>query len=348
MKIGLFSDSHITRNMIGMEDMWHESILKSFEYMYKVFKDYGVDFVINCGDFLDKNYVNSKDLTFIMGVLNKIDIETYFLVGNHESSSEVDHIIRIANYNPLIKVVGDFYEIHKDNETFTFLPYYIDIEEFLKNHDIKDHIVLTHHDIFGSPLAGGKVSSSFGVNPGLFDDAKIVFNGHIHSRSILGKVHNIGSMFSLQFGEIDEGNINDKPKFYVYDMDNVKEFDNPYSPLYITCNVKKLDDYLYNIRHNCDEGNNVILRISYENDKDIDSIDMEEKLFDYDNVKKVLYKKIIDNSSDINIQDVIDETSKTNIDIKEVIRTIIYMDKDIEPEDKELYIDACINMLVKR
>lgn len=322
MKIGIYSDPHITKKLHIIDNKWNESILDTFNSMYKKFKDYDVDLVVCGGDFFDKPVLEAKHvflLSNIMDILSMYKFNTYFLLGNHEIESSDHNILScLSNYNK-VKVIEDLYK----EGNLLFIPYSV----YLENLDpsiFNDCVIFTHHDIYGSELAGGKVKASFGIDPNIFNKSKIVFNGHLHNRSVLGKVINVGSLFATQFGEIKEGSYSDYPSYYIYDTDkgSLETFNNKDSFAYITIPIQELNNAL-----NSYDKDKLILRVLYNSEEDIKNVNINSL-----GICNLSYKKIIN-------KDTLDETivanTTSNIDIKELLSSYIDKDETLDNDSKE-------------
>lgn len=327
MKILIYGDPHITKKIQEFQNEWNESILTTFTEMYDVALSNGVEFAICTGDFFDKDIIEAKSVPLVNNVRTIMSkLPTYLLLGNHEIDSNDNNILDALGDDKFIPVTS-----MKSVNDILFIPYTVDLDT-LNKEAFKDKVIITHHDIYGSVLAGGKVKASFGYDPNMFNDAKIVFNGHIHLRSKLGKVFNTGSLFSTQFGELDENSF-DHPMYYIYDTESgdITYYVNNNSLHYVTCDVSKVETVTSHYSNT-----NVILRVSYLNNSDVEVLSLPE------NVMKVSKRKIISNNP-IESTDIV--KNSVNIDIKDMISSYITKDNNVPEEDKSRLIGKCLDII---
>ena len=332
MKIGIYSDPHITKKIQGLDNEWRSSILETFRDMYQTFRENGVDFIICCGDFFDKSILEAKHASLLNDIVKEFgNKKTFMLLGNHEIDSNDYNILEVMSGYEQVTAVTDLMSIYG----ITFVPYNFnlkDVPEYL----IKDNVVVTHHDIYGSVLAGGKVKASFGEDPNILSEARIVFNGHIHLRSVLGNIHNVGSLFSTQFGELHEGS-KDHPCYYIYDTEsgNLQTFPNLKSIHFIAVNNTESDGKL--LEYYKELGVPISLRISYDYSKDETSYVVANSEDDFLNVS---YRK--------NIKKGLSNTEvkrSETLDIRALISSYINRDEDLSDDDKFRIIKKSLDIL---
>ena len=244
MLIGLYADPHITKSIRLIEEDYRAAILKAYDTMYKNFEALGVDKVICLGDFFDKSSLAAKDVslfTEVMKLVSSYRFSTEYLLGNHEIFDSKSHILRLVNLFPNQYCVDSYIA----GDELVYIPYSTDISQE-DPEDWRGKIVFTHHDIIGSVLAGGALQANYGISPELLKDAKRVFNGHIHIRSSVDNIFNLGSLFTMQFGEMLEGDWSDQPRYYVYntDKDLLTPFVNMHNIDFITLKPEEYEDYM--------------------------------------------------------------------------------------------------------
>lgn len=313
-KVAIFGDAHITKNMRSLQNIWEESVISSFMNMYKKFDEEEVEFVVGLGDLLDTPEIKAKHLHLLRPVFQMMNLRsyhTYLLLGNHEIESDSSNILEYLSEYENITPVTDSDIIR---EQFAFIPYNVDLKE-LDPEFMKDKYVFTHHDIYGSDLAGGKVKAFFGLDPDIFKDAKKVFNGHVHLKSKFAKnIINSGSLLVSQQGELKVG---EYPSYYILDTETeaVIEYDNKFSMIYQAINM-----------------NEVSKVIQYDEDKLVLRVDYEGEIPEnFINTAHTSWRKMI-NSIESNTTDVI---RTSNFDLKNYL--IDYIDKDPNVTDKEAY-----------
>lgn len=333
MKFGIYSDPHFNKKL-QYQEQWETSILKTFTEMYKIFVDEKVDIVVCCGDFFDKANLEARNVPIfckILGIMNDSHLPSYMLLGNHEIDS-VDHnildIVKSEYVHPITTLTV--------MSPYVMIPYNVPLEE-VDSDLIKGKVVFSHHDLYGSMLAGGKTKAAFGTRPDLLKDAQQVFNGHIHLRSTFGNVMNVGSIFSTQFGELLEGSL-DSPCYYTYDSvtKTTTVFKNLNSLHYITLSNTESNAVLL---ENYKELNvPMVLRVMYKEDPD------ETSYLDLSGTESctlgTVYRKEV--SKEVASTEVL---KVANLDIKEIVARYIDQDSTIRNEDKPRVLGKMLKML---
>lgn len=323
MKIGVYGDCHLTKNMRTLQDIWDVTASESLHYMYNTFDEENVEMVVCLGDFFDSPRIEAKHMSLILPILKDIESRaypTYILLGNHEADNEDSNILDILGAYDNIHPVTT--PIHMEN--MLFLPYYVDPTE----HSMRECIVFTHHDIYGSSLAGGKTSAFFGLDPALFNKAKLVMNGHVHLKSKLSsKIMNTGSLLVSQQGELRLG---DLPSYYTLDTRTGKydEFFNKYSMIYLTVDEKEIGEVVkcqYDSAH-------LVLKIEYEGE-------IPENMIE---TAHTSWKKKI---SDINSTSPVEIVQRSQFDLKNYLVEYIKRDITISDTEKENYIKIGLELL---
>lgn len=286
MKIGIFTDPHLTKKVQKIQADWIQSVESSFYSMVEDFKAQKVDAVVCGGDFFDKAMLlasNVKTLMYVLGALNSLQVPVFFLLGNHEIESAEENILEILDVYPHLTPVTATTKYHG----LTFIPYSEDPKDHLC--DMRDQVVFTHHDIYGSSLAGGRTRAKFGLDPKIFSDARLVINGHIHSKSEFVNVRNIGSLLCGAQGEITYP---ESPCYYILNSDtlHLEPRKNLHSIHYVTCDAKsvtKVLDHYKNVK--------TVLRYEYTEDSEIKVF--EDLLDKYPNVIRHNLRRLIDYSN---------------------------------------------------
>lgn len=328
-KIGIFGDVHLTKRMGAFQQQWNDSAIKTFEYMYQKFEEECVDYVVCLGDFFDKSVLEARSVslvTSILKIINSCKFSTKFLLGNHEIDSDEHNILEFLheyeNIDPITQL-----RVTTDS---VYVPYLFDIEQIAQmNPDwCKGKYVFTHHDIYGSLLASGKVKASFGVNPSLFELSRKTFNGHVHTPSTLGKVQNVGSILKSQQGEMAYDN---RPEFYILDLETglQSSYKNPYSLLYMSVPYEQLS--LLPLTE--EEKSRTVLRVDCKSSEDVGEVP--------DGFLHVVMKL----SAKHQTLETTDTLQNTNVDLKEFIARYIQKDETILPEQKSVMINLGIQLL---
>jgi len=205
MKIGIFSDPHITRKISYLPDRYY-NIIDTFREIYKVFINSGVDIVVCCGDLFDKSRLLAIDTKLVSNVLSIMSMrETYVLSGNHDIGNDDSSLIDLLDLVDNLIPISEVYSF----ENLVFVPYGKMIPD-----NIKEGSILFTHDEFS-----GMTINSLGIqskSKNTIDNRFTVFNGHIHLPSLYGNILNVGSVLPSKFGEMRFG---DSINIYVYDTE---------------------------------------------------------------------------------------------------------------------------------
>jgi len=320
MLLGVYADPHLTKNMRALQSEWDITATKSMYYMYDKFDELNVEAVVCLGDFFDKPVIAAKHMQLVMPILkhmNERTYPTYLLLGNHEIDSDESNILDfLSMYDNIIPITTP-----TEIEDMLFLPYGIDPTEY----SMKDKIVFTHHDIYGSQLAGGKTKAFFGIDPSIFSEAKLVMNGHVHLKSVItNDIVNAGSLLVSQQGELKPG---EYPFYYTLDTHtcHIAPYENTYSLIYLTISENDIST-LSNSEY---DKNHLVLKVEYAGD--LPEVDF--------NTLHTSYRKLI-----LNIKDGKDEIIReNNFDLKNYLTQ--YIKDDISVSDKEEYISVGMRLL---
>lgn len=319
MKLGIYGDLHLTKNMRTLQSIWDETSIKSINHMYDKFDEMDVESAICLGDFFDAPRIEAKSMNLVIPILDMINSRTYptyILLGNHEAESSESNILDFLNtYDNIIPITHTMCV-----ESMLFIPYYDDPILY----DMKGKIVFTHHDIYGSALASGKTTAFFGLDPSIFKDAKIVMNGHVHTKSKPApNLINTGSLLVSQQGELRVG---DRPSYYILDTKTMilDKYDNMDSMIFLTIEkdeVSKVAKY---------DSKSLVLKVEY--DGEIPDLWIET-------VHTSWRKKIssIDSQGEI--------VSNRNFDMKNYLVEYIKKDQDVPEDKKEDYITTGLEMM---
>lgn len=322
MLIGVYADPHITKNMRTMQSTWDVTSMKSIRFMYDKFDELCVESVVCLGDFFDAPRIEAKSMQLVLPILEYINSRsypTYILLGNHEAESSDNNILDfLGSYNNIIPMTT-LAEI----EGMVFVPYYEDLTEL--GDTIKDKIVFTHHDIYGSMLAAGRTRAFFGTAPDVLKSAKLVLNGHVHTKSQPApNIMNVGSLLVSQQGELRVG---EYPSYYTLDTNTamLQSYNNEYSMIYLTVDVgesKKLVNY---------DSAHLVLRVEYEGEIPENYITTAHTSWK---------KKIISIDSPE-----IEASVNRNFDLKNYLVDYIQRDSTVSDLDKTDYITTGMEML---
>ena len=325
MLIGCYGDVHLTKNMRSLQYLWETTATKSIVSMYDKFDELDVEAVVCLGDFFDTPRLEAKHMNLVMPILRHINertYPTYLLLGNHEIDSDESNILDfLSTYDNIIPVTR-LTEI----ESFLFIPYNVDPTEVEYK---PNHIVFTHHDIYGSELAGGKTKAFFGIDPDIFSKAKLVMNGHVHLKSdVRNNVVNAGSILVSQQGELKLG---EYPEYYLIDTltGNLTSYENKHSMIYLTIDENEAGEIVKNY-----DQMHCVLKVEY--DGELPDI--------FINTAHTSWRKkvtSIEDKSDISLN------NSSNFDLANYLTKYIQEDPSVSLEDKETYINTGLELLRK-
>ena len=220
-----------------------ELLIKSMNWVNELATRTNCQSLICAGDMFDKSTCNDEELTALKEI-HWVDIPSYFLIGNHESSvSSLDFssvaAITQGKVSTLINTPASI-ELNT-SAIIHFIPYVTEdarepISKYIQNTDEnKRHIVISHNDIKGIQYGGFISKTGFSIEE-IENSCDLYLNGHLHnSEWVTSKILNVGSLSAHNF-------TNDSSKYsygaWVLDLDTLKiEFyENPYS-----LNFYKLD-----------------------------------------------------------------------------------------------------------
>ena len=212
MKIGIIGDIHFSEysSILRTEGKKYstrlENCIESINWAEEITSD--CYRIIYLGDFFDKSFLNSKELTALSEIKwNNCYHE--FLVGNHEMGINnllfsSAHTLK-TNENRFI--VDKPFKLNLGNCEVCYLPYILEedrkssiCEYFGKQGDEK-RIIFSHNDIEGIQL--GKFISKAGFSiEDIEENCDLFINGHLHNGSnITDKIINIGNLTGQNFSE---------------------------------------------------------------------------------------------------------------------------------------------------
>lgn len=209
MKIGIYADAHFALNssiILGQANSLEgrlNHLIDSFEWMYGLFRDNGVETIFDLGDLADSYIVRAEEITAISKALSfNPTIPEYHILGNHErldysgTISSISFVDNIDNHHVITKPT----RMTVDGKSVTMLPYSSGMtDEDIESLDPSDYL-FSHIDILGAET--GAWSLRDGIKPALLATMfELTVNGHIHNGSwvIPDKVLNLGSLSGQNF-----------------------------------------------------------------------------------------------------------------------------------------------------
>ena len=273
MKIGIYSDAHFSINSSILMGQDKNSIyskrlavlIKSFEWLYKVFTEKQVDLVINCGDMTssdsitsEENSALSKSLSFNKG------IPEIHLLGNHDIKDigkNFSSIDLLAGY-PNIKIIRDYCTINDFDIPLIMVP-------FTSDRDILDKIqvdlsfiddpcvVFSHVGYLGDGLLNGNgYIDTTGLDKEIIlsnSNVRKIFNGHLHNPLQLGNYCQVGSLIGNGFGDSYAYSV---PRILIYDtqQNTIEAVKNPHAVLFYKFKADSftsIKDHLIKLKNPC-------------------------------------------------------------------------------------------------
>ena len=132
MKILVYSDNHwcqyssILRKRGEEYSVRLENQIKSINWAEGLSKQLNVNMVVHCGDFFDKETLNSMELTALNDLHFNEDIDHYMLVGNHEMGINTLNFssMHVFALIPTFSIINESRILELDkNIQICFLPY---------------------------------------------------------------------------------------------------------------------------------------------------------------------------------------------------------------------------------
>lgn len=202
MKIGLFADSHYSRQEVSHGNRYHSRSLGKIKQAYECFRKEACDLVVCLGDLIDmedSHETEIENLRIISEFLSTQAIPTMVLMGNHDAFSfSVDEFYSVLGeaYRPKdlffngIQLLfldacyfknGRHYQPGDSDWTDTFYPCVSDLKEKLRNTDSPTYLFL-HQNIDPTVPTDHCLSNSAQIRSLLEQSGvvKAVFQGHCH------------------------------------------------------------------------------------------------------------------------------------------------------------------------
>jgi len=263
MKIGIYSDAHFSLNssvLVGRDvnstySKRLSSLIASFDWMYRIFVENGVELIVSCGDLTDSDSLSAEESSALSEALsrNTSKIPEIHVLGNHELKDSEKNFtaINILSGYPHITVIKDYLVKSADNLDLVFVPYTSDNEQLneIQNNLClidRDSIVFSHLVYLSDELL--QKNGFLGIQ-GVDKDVicsnskvRYIFNGHIHNPVKCGNYVQVGSLIGNGFGDNYEECL---PRIIILDTDlcAYRSFENPYSVLFYKLNCRSLSEF---------------------------------------------------------------------------------------------------------
>lgn len=227
MKIGIYSDVHISRNSSIMPMYDDESnytlrlknCINSMNSMYDYFITNDVDLIINCGDTFNSHTLTADEIKSFFEIKREIGnncINECMIIGNHDKFNDDFSSVDVCNIVEQISVVQKYSYIDaRSANVDIYMMSYFEAKEFNKHleemllkypRQNSKAILFMHGDIDGSLLYGNLRMEHQISKAKLIECFDLVINGHIHCmESIYNKANkqilNIGSLTTHSFAD---------------------------------------------------------------------------------------------------------------------------------------------------
>ena len=320
MRYAILGDIHF--GVKGNDPTFLKHQLDYLESVIQYVKKNNIDGIIQLGDtfhnrFTTNNFLMTEITHKFFDRLNQEQIESYFIVGNHDQVHKDDN-----THSPLYSFRSKYIHVITkpkiiDNK-IGLIPY-----SFEKLPKVK--YLCGHFDIQGFKMNNSKLSEE-GYKPSDFKDY-IVYSGHYHTPSNSGNINYLGTPFQLDFN-----NFGDNLGFLVLDTETGETFfnENTISPEHVT--ITYIED---------EDG----LKLLYNNGKLEDVVISEDEIDNVINKRhdyvKLIIKSCIKRTNLDRVKQKIDNLIKE--ENKDIFKAINLNDVDIElssiPETFSNYLD---------
>lgn len=188
---------------------------------------HGITNVIHLGDIVDRrkyiNFVTASRLeSDLVGPLRKRNINSYWIIGNHDSSYknslEINSMKELyANdINSNMVIIQEPTELTFDGVNIVLQPWMCaaNMEQSLgliKN--TKSQILFGHLELAGFEMYRGSVVEH-GMDSDIFDKFDVVCSGHFHHRSSNGRINYLGCPYEITWSDYG-----DQKGFHVFDTE---------------------------------------------------------------------------------------------------------------------------------
>jgi len=241
MKILCYSDNHwcqyssILRKRGDEYSLRLDNQIKSINWAEDLAEKLNCRMIVHCGDFFDKESLNSMEITALNDLFFCDNAEHIMLVGNHEigiNTSEFSST-HLFGLKDTFSIINEPRILELDEDTqLCFLPYILEYNrEPLNSYFVdtnKKRIIFSHNDIAGITLGKFITKNGFSISE-IEDCCDLFINGHIHNESrISSKIFNIGNLTGQNFSE--DGFVYDHCVFVIDTVTlKIDVYKNPYA-----------------------------------------------------------------------------------------------------------------------
>ena len=213
MKYIVVGDTHI--GIKKSSKKYHQVAISLFTDICKYARENGIKYLIQTGDLFDNRKAlthNSIECALEIGdMVSETFEETYFIVGNHDTSSKdtmFPHSLIIFNKYDNIEVID---EPFVTEDQVVMIPWLFDVDNMPNG-----NICIGHFDINGAQMnSAGTVSCNHRLKFSDFSKYELTLSGHYHTPGEYAyNVNYIGSPYQLTFNDIDSNR-----GFHILDTD---------------------------------------------------------------------------------------------------------------------------------
>lgn len=238
MKIAIVTDTHWgVRN----DSTIFADYFKKFydDVFFPYLKDNDIKTVFHLGDIVERRkYINFATAArlendFVRPLAN-MNIETYYVVGNHDTYYKNTNEINAMNQMyggreyPMMTIVSDPTEFQFDGCRVVLMPWMCqdnmsDALELINQTSAQ--ILMGHLELAGFEMYKGSVIDH-GMNASVFEKFDVVCSGHYHHKSTKDNVHYLGCPYEITWSDYG-----DQKGFHVFDTDTreLTFIPNPYT-----------------------------------------------------------------------------------------------------------------------
>ena len=234
-KVAIITDTHYGARK-GSK-LFHDYFEKFYnDIFFPNLDEHGIDTVIHMGDAFDsRKGIDFKALDWAKRVvfepLKQRGITMHLMVGNHDAYYKNTNSINavellLQEYDNVI-TYSKAQEVEIGGLGVLFIPWINDENsedtfKLIKNSNLQ--CAMGHLELSGFRAHRGCIMEN-GIDSQLFENYKVVFSGHYHTRSSDGKIFYLGNPYEMFWNDV-----NDTRGFHFFDTETLEHtpIDNPY------------------------------------------------------------------------------------------------------------------------
>lgn len=215
MKLCIYTDVHwcATYSIVNGRGRTYstrlEHLIDSVNWVQYLAQKTKCDKIICGGDFFNRSDINAEEIT----ALNEVkwaNIPQYFLVGNHEITSDDLSMNSLNVLSSIGKVISTCSSFDANGTEVFFLPYMDNdnikpLKEYVETfgHKCDKRIIISHNDLKDVRYEGFLNTTGFSLKE-IEENCNLFINGHIHNCGILNDketIINLGNLCGQRFTE---------------------------------------------------------------------------------------------------------------------------------------------------